>query len=405
MTLKVALFGCGGMGRRHLVGFRKLRDIGRDDIALVAVCDIMGANAELARDQAKVLLGDEPQVFASFAALHAAIPDLDAILVTTPPHLHAEIGVQALEAGVHVMVEKPIALTVRQSLQLIEAAARTGRKLAVAENYRRDPINRLAKAMVEAGVLGRVFLAVQSTSGAGERVNITPWRHQRQSGGIIVDMGIHYTDLLEFYLGPIESVMGMSDQIDSERVDTDGVWHPVDAEDLSVGVARFASGAIANWMMNRAGRGETHFTRMLYGTKGSLAIPRDRSGQPLGLMVRRDGKDETVSVSEHLNLVPGFRLDPTTATLFGGDRLASYEMAFNDIDANLLAIELADFADAITLDRPPEVTGVEGLRALAVVYGFLESAQSGGTVFIDRFMQGEESSYFSEFEAVKEGSQ
>jgi predicted dehydrogenase len=400
MTLTVALFGCGGMGRRHIVGFRKLKEIGRDDIALVAVCDIDRANAELARDRAVELLGEEPQIFASFADLRRALPDLDAIIVTTPPHLHAAIGVEALEAGVHVLVEKPIALTVRQSLQLIEAAERTGQKLAVAENYRRDPINRLAKAVIESGVLGRVFLAVQSTSGAGERVNITPWRHQRQSGGIVVDMGIHYTDLLEFYLGPIERVMGMSDQIDSQRVDAEGVWHPVDAEDLSVGVARFASGAIANWMMNRAGRGETHFTRMLYGTKGSLAIPRDRSGLPLGLMVRRDGKDETIPVSEHLALVPDFRLDATTAALFGGDRLASYTMEFNDIDANLLAIELADFADAIIEDRAPEVTGVEGLRALAVVYGFLESERSGGTVFIDRFMQGEESSYFKEIEAT-----
>jgi len=403
MTLKAALFGCGGMGRRHIVGFQKLRGIGRDDIALVAVCDIAGANAELARDRATELLGEEPQVFASFDELRHAIPDLDALIVTTPPHLHAAIGVQALEAGIHVLVEKPIALTVRQSLQLIAAAARTGRKLAVAENYRRDPINRLAKAILDAGVLGRAFLAVQSTSGAGERVNITPWRHQRQSGGIIVDMGIHYTDLLEFYLGPIERVMGMSDQIDSRRVDAEGVWHPVNAEDLSVGVARFASGAIANWMMNRAGRGETHFTRMIYGTNGSLSIPRDRSGQPLGLTLRRDGKDEAVPEADHLGLVPDFRLDATTATLFGGDRLASYDFAFNDIDANLLAIELADFADAIVADRAPEVGGIEGLRALAVIYGFLESERSGAAVFIERFMQGEESSYFSDIETVNVG--
>ena len=401
MTVTVALFGCGGMGRRHIVGFHKLREIGRHNITLAAVCDIDRSNAELARDRAMELLGEEPQVFASFAALRQALPDLDAIIVTTPPHLHAAIGVEALEAGVHVMVEKPIALTVRQSLRLIEAAERTGRKLAVAENYRRDPINRLAKAMVEAGILGKVYLAVQSTSGAGERVNITPWRHQRQSGGIIVDMGIHYTDLLEFYLGSIERVMGMSDQIDSQRVDVNGIWHPVDAEDLSVGVARFANGAIANWMLNRAGRGETHFTRMLYGTKGSLSIPRDRSGQPLTLTLRHNGKDEQIPESAHLPLVPDFHLDATTAALFGGERLSSYTIDFADIDANLLAVELADFVDAITEDRAPEVTGIEGLRALAVVYGFLESARSGGTVFIDRFMQGEESSYFSEIETAK----
>lgn len=398
MTLRVALFGCGGMGRRHIMGFEKLRGIGRDDISLVAVCDIDRTNAELARDRAVELLGEEPQIFSSFAELHRALPDLGAIIVTTPPHLHTAIGVEALEAGVHVLVEKPIALTVRQSLALIEAAERTGRKLAVAENYRRDPINRLAKAVIESGALGRAFLAVQSTSGAGERVNITPWRHLRQSGGILVDMGIHYTDLLEFYLGPIDRVIGMSDQIDSQRVDTNGVWHPVDAEDLSVGVARFASGAIANWMMNRAGRGETHFTRMIYGTNGSLAIPRDRSGEPLTLTLRRNGNDERVPESEHLGLVPDFMLDATTAALFGGDRLSSYSMAFTDIDANLLAIELADFADAIATDRAPEVTGREGLRALAVVYGFLEAERTGSAVSIDQFMRGEASLYLDELE-------
>jgi len=140
---------------------------------------------------------------------------------------------------------------------------------------------------------------------------------------------------------------------------------------------------------------------MLYGTKGSLSIPRDRSGQPLTLTLRHNGKDEQIPESAHLSLVPDFHLDATTAALFGGERLSSYTIDFADIDANLLAVELADFVDAITEDRAPEVTGIEGLRALAVVYGFLESARSGGTVFIDRFMQGEESSYFSEIETAK----
>lgn len=403
MALTVALFGCGGMGRRHIVGFRKLKEIGREDIDLVAVCDIDRANAELARDRAIELLGTEPQVFASFGELRRAMPELDAMIVTTPPHLHAVIGVEALKAGVHVMVEKPIALTVRQSLQLIEAAERTGRKLAVAENYRRDPINRLAKSIIDSGVLGRVFLGMQSSSGSGERVIITPWRHQRQSGGIIVDMGIHYTDLLEYFLGPIDQVIGMSGQVDSQRRDVTGMWHPVDAEDLSVGVARFRSGALANWMLNLAGRGEPHFTRVFYGTKGSLSVPRDRSGRPLALTLRQEGKDVPLPETEHLALVPDFTLDATTAALFGGDRLSSYTMEFADIDANLLAIELADFADAIVTGRTPEVTGREGLRALAVVYGFLESERSGGTVFIDRFMRGEESSYLSEIETSKVG--
>lgn len=85
----------------------------------------------------------------------------------------------------------------------MRAADEAGLKLAVAENYRRDPINRLAHALVDAGALGRVFLAVQSSSSGGEKVIITPWRHRREKGGIGLDMGVHYADVLEYLLGPI----------------------------------------------------------------------------------------------------------------------------------------------------------------------------------------------------------
>ncbi len=404
MTLTLALIGCGGMGCRHLVGFQRLRAIGRADLRLVAVCDPDPGNAASAQGRARELLGEEPQVFASFADLHAALPDLDAIIVTTPPDLHAAVGIAALEAGVHVMVEKPIALTIRQGQSLIDAAARTGRKLAVAENYRRDPINRLAKALLAAGVLGRVYLGVQSSSGSGERVIITPWRHQRQSGGIVVDMGIHYTDLLEYFLGPLAEVVGMSAQIDERRRDTNGVWHPVDAEDLSVGVARFQSGALANWLLNLAGRGAGHFARIFYGTQGTLAVPRDRSGQPLTLTLRRDGRDVALDEAEQLALVPDFALDPTTAALFGGARLASYALDFPTVDANLLAVELADFADAILADRAPEVGGEEGLRALAAIYAFLEAERAGGAVAIDRVLRGEVKTYLDELDAPTTGA-
>lgn len=73
-------------------------------------------------------------------------------------------------------------------------------------------------------------------------------------------------------------------------------------------------------------------------------------------------------------------------------------MPFADVDANLLAVELADFADAILTDRAPEVTGVEGLRALAVIYAFLESERTGSAVEIEAFMRGEGSLYLAELE-------
>ncbi len=399
--LILGLFGCGVMGRRHILGLKKLRDAGRLRFELAGVCDLIAGPGQQAADLAADLLGRRPQVFTSLDQMRRALGQLDAIAITTAPDSHVMLGVEALESGAHVLVEKPIALTVRQGLRLVQAAERADRKLAVAENYRRDPINRLARALLDAGAVGRPFLAIQSSSGSGEHVIITPWRHLRQKCGIVVDMGVHYTDLLEYYLGPIEQVIGMSAVVDHERRDQSGAWHSADAEDLSVGVARFRSGALANWVLSLAGRGENHFSRMIYGTGGALAIPPDRSGQALRLTQRRDGVDAPVPEAELLAQVPDFALDATTAALFGGERLAMYGMEWADIDANLLAIEYDDFAAAIVSDRQPEVAGADGLRALAVVYGFLESERLGRAVGVDGLLGGARMPYQEELEAVE----
>jgi predicted dehydrogenase len=401
VTLTLGLFGCGVMGRRHIMGLKKLRDSGRLRFDLAGVCDLIAEPGQQAADLAADLLGRRPQVFTSLGQMRLALGQLDAIAITTAPDSHVALGVEALESGAHVLVEKPQALTVRQGLRLVQAAERAGRKLAVAENYRRDPINRLARALLKVGAIGRPFLAIQSSSGGGEHVIITPWRHLRQKCGIVVDMGVHYTDLLEYYLGPIEQVVGMSAVVDRERRDQSGAWHPADAEDLSVGVARFRSGALANWVLSLAGRGENHFSRVIYGTSGALAIPPDRSGQPLRLTQRHNGVDGVVPESELLAQVSDFALDTTTAALFGGERPAAYSMEWADIDANLLAIEYDDFAAAIVSDRQPEVAGADGLRALAFVYGFLESERLGRAVGIDELLAGAGLPYQDDLEAVE----
>jgi len=399
MTFNLALFGCGVMGLRHIKGMAKLRRVGRMRFELCGVCDLVPANAERAADLAESLLGMRPRVFVSFAGMHAAVP-LDAISITTMPDAHVALGVEALQAGVHVMVEKPIALTVKQGMRLVQAARRRGCVLAVAENYRRDPINRLAKALLDTGAIGKPFLAVQASSGSGEFVVITPWRHLRRKCGIVVDMGVHYTDILEYLLGPIEAVAGMNAIVDAQRKGADGALHPADAEDLSVGVVRFRDGALGNWMLSMAGRGADYFHRAIYGTGGSLVIPMDRTGRPLQLTVRRDGRDAALSEAEQLALVPNFALDATTAALFGGERLGSYRLEFADVDANLLAIEYDDFVGAILDGRPPEVSGEDGLRSLALVYGFLESGRLGRAVHIEELLSGEVSAYQDELEVA-----
>ena len=388
MTLAFALIGCGVMGRRHIGGMRRLREVGRLGFDLSAVCDVLPGNAEQAAALAEDALGRRPAVFATVDALLRAVK-LDGVIITTTPETHTAVAQAAFAAGADVLAEKPVTLSVAEGRVLVSAARAAGRTLAVAENYRRDPINRLGQALVASGAIGRPFLATQASSSSGEFVIITPWRHRRDRGGIVIDMGVHYTDILEYYLGPIDTVAGMSAIVDQERRDGQGGVHAADAEDLSVGVLRFRSGALGHWLLSLAGRGEAAFTRTFYGTGGSLGVPPDRSGQPLRLWQRQGGADAAVPDDEVLRLVPDFALEETTAALFGGDRLARYDLPWVEIDANLLAIEQADFAEAVAQGRAPEVTGEQGLRSLALVTALLESERLGRMVTVDELLRGE----------------
>ncbi len=293
-ALTLGLFGCGVMGQRHIKGLGQLRKIGALPFVLAGVCDLVPANAERGADLAEALLGARPRTFTTFAEMRAAL-NLDAITITTMPNAHADLGIEAAAAGVHVLCEKPVAATVKDGWRMVRALRERGRKLAIAENYRRDPINRLARALIDAGKIGRPYLAVQSSSGSGEHVIITPWRHRKAFCGIAVDMGVHYTDILEYLLGPIERVSGLSRVVDAQRTAADGTLHPADAADLSVGVLQFASGALGNLMLNMAGRGNDHFMRVVHGDAGSLDIPQDRSGKPLTLSRRINGQDERLT--------------------------------------------------------------------------------------------------------------
>ncbi len=386
MTFALGLVGCGGMGRRHVLGMKKLQAVGRMNFDLAAVCDIMPENLGRMVDHAESLLGTRPHRFSDFDTMIKSV-HLDGIIITTTPETHVEVALKAFAAGIDVLCEKPITLTVAEGVRLVDAAKAAGRKLAVAENYRRDPINRLGKALVDAGAVGRPFLMTQHSSGSGEFVVITPWRHRKDRGGIVIDMGVHYTDILEYYLGEIDTVVGMNLIVDETRLDAQGVQHPVDAEDLSVAVMHYRSGAIANLLLSMAGRGEGLWQRVIYGTGGTLSIPGDRTGKPLNLVQRRNGKDVPVAQEDLLSLVPDFALEPTTAALFGGDRLTSYQMEWADIDSGLLGIEQRDFVEAVQADRQPDVTGEQGLRSLALIFGVLEAERLARMVTLDEVLQ------------------
>ena len=120
--IRLGLVGCGGMGTRHLYGLRELVQSPFSNVELCAVCDIRRENAELAALEAEKLMGVRPEIFTDLEEMARAVPDLTAVDVVTDPSVHHNVVCQALDLGLHVMVEKPMAITVKACRQMIEAA-------------------------------------------------------------------------------------------------------------------------------------------------------------------------------------------------------------------------------------------------------------------------------------------
>ena len=152
--IRIALVGCGGMGTRHLYGLAELTKTPFANVELAAVCDIRRENAELAAGEAEKLLGARPRVFTDLERMAREVPDLHAVDVVVDPSDHHTVACRALDLGLHVMVEKPLAITVRGCHRIIEAARRNDRILSVAENFRRDPSARLVRHLLDRGAIG-----------------------------------------------------------------------------------------------------------------------------------------------------------------------------------------------------------------------------------------------------------
>ncbi|MGA1198646.1 MAG: Gfo/Idh/MocA family protein, partial [Candidatus Latescibacterota bacterium] len=206
--LKLALIGCGGMGTRHLYGLGELAKTPFNNVELVAVCDLSRDNAELAASEAEKLLGTRPPIFTDMEKMVQEIPDLMAVDVVTDPSVHHTVVCQALDLGLHVLVEKPMAISVKACQMMMDAAGRNGCKLSVAENYRRDPSARLTRHLLDTGRIGKPYMATLHAMRGGNEIFITPWRHLKDRGGPLIDMGVHYTDLIRYQLGDVEEVYG-----------------------------------------------------------------------------------------------------------------------------------------------------------------------------------------------------
>ncbi len=218
---------------------------------------------------------------------------------------------------------------------------------------------------------------------------------------MLLDVGVHFTDMMEYLLGEIETVYAKTrlyEPIRKNPADSGGTaglnpggvyrrWQKempaefeVTAEDAAYATLIFKNGAVGQYIEDHAGRGQSVWSRQIYGSRGSMDLPGDRSGGNITLHI--DG-EAPISDEKILELVPNFHLDAVTTDLWGGDRLWRYEFPFPETDRKIIAIEYGDFAQAISGEHPVEVDAEQGTRSVAVSYGILELGETGHLVTID----------------------
>jgi len=369
-SINLALIGCGGMGGAHLNALGELKRNGVETINLVAVCDVDKPKAETFAERATLMLRRRPSVYDDFHEMLRREPELDAVDIIVEHRAHHTVAVLCLEAGKHVIMEKPLAITMRACKLIVETAERNGRVLATAENYRRSPQNRAIHWAIEGGMIGEPRLLFWQN--AGYWLGSWGWRHNKMAagGGWCLDGGVHYADLWLYNLGEVEEVYAVNKTLEPHRF-TD--WPetkqrtPYTVEDVNVAILKFKSGVVGQWTWTQVAPGEAFDQCIIYGTKGSISWQK-------GLTTLGPGKVGVYSVSSReLQSLMMKGLDPGVK-----------ERWFPKGTTNDVAIELHDFAESILSHRKPEVDGLLGTRAEAIPMAVYESSWLGEPVKVEK---------------------
>jgi predicted dehydrogenase len=232
----VAIIGTGNIARSHIEGYLTFPEQCR----ITALCDIKPEKLMEIKEKYGLR---EAQVFDSVDAMLISTqkrgPSIDLASICTPPFCHAEAAIKCLEAGVHVLVEKPMAASLEECDAMLEAEKKSGSILAcVAQNRFRDPIASLKKVL-DSGLAGRIIHAqVDSFWWRGYHYYDLWWRGkwETEGGGCTLNHAVHHIDMLIWMMGMPEKVTAVL---------ANAVHSNAEVEDLSVAVLRYSGGALA----------------------------------------------------------------------------------------------------------------------------------------------------------------
>jgi len=288
-----------------------------------------------------------------------ARPDVDVVCVCVPSGLHAEVGVRAAQAGKHLVIEKPVDVTLEAADRLIAAARHAGVALTVMSQHRFDPGVAELKRLIDDGALGRLVLGEASTKWYRTQAyyDSAPWRGTRaMDGGALLNQGIHYVDLLRWCLGPAVEVTAMCTT----------QAHDIEVEDTALAIVRFDSGAVGTIGATTAAYPGFPQRLEVTGTDGTATV--------------EDGRLVRVALREAAE--PAAARDPAPGTAHGPvpgpPQAAAADPAA--LDAAVHAAQLADLLAAASEGRAPAVSGQDGRDALEIVRAVYESSRAGRPV-------------------------
>ncbi len=343
----------------------------RDDVELAALCGRDAAHAQSVADKFHI-----PRVYADWRAMLER-EKLDGIAITTPNHLHHPITLAAVDAGLHVICEKPLAMNVTQAHEMLARATARRRKHLVMFDYRAMPAARRAKELIDTGFVGRPYHVVAMYQHGSYLDPAKPfaWRMSKsESGtGVLGDLGSHIIDLTRWWVGDFTRVSGHLATFTRQRP------HPatkemvaVDADDAASFVAEMASGAQAIFHATKMAIGRGNAIRIeVYGSDGVLvfdADPGNRVNWIGSLYGARRGEKQFAELEISPRLSAGFETS---------DHARSLVSAFRGMTDPFFA---AIRADADALDVPSNFA--DGLAAQQVVDAVARSAESGQWVVV-----------------------
>jgi len=317
-----------------------------------------GASLALVVDEIPGRARDLAAAYGAEAATSAAAAfgrdDIDAVAICTPSGRHAELTVAALDAGKHVIVEKPVDVTLRAAHRVLDAEARAATMVTVVSQHRFDASSQLVHRAIQEGRLGRLTSGVASVAWwrGQDYYDSGGWRGSwaLDGGGALMNQGIHTVDLLVWMLGEPVEVSARTACLAHQRIE---------AEDIAVAVIRFASGALGVLHATTAAYPGLTARIQVHGDRGSAVIDGDRL-----TYFHATGQNQAA------DLLPGQAPAPTAGSDPG---------ALSDAHLH----QYRDFVGAIEQGRRPAVTVDDAIRALAVVAAVYESARTGESVSVE----------------------